>query len=96
MVHPFQMGYELPREVACAKYPQKRKYGHLREGNIKIRISQKKSYGYNLSLWIEPDFEFEHLHLVFLCILKTNLLIANQNLLMNILAGYRSEVRSNT
>jgi hypothetical protein len=45
---------------------------------------------------MEPDFEFEHLYLVFLCILKTKLLIASQNLLMKILSGYRSEVRSNT
>lgn len=43
---------------------------------------------YNLSLWIEPDEDFEHLYLAFLCILKTKQMIANQDLLMQILAGY--------
>jgi hypothetical protein len=57
---------------------------------VRVKYPQKRaSVVYNLILWIEPDLDFER-------ILKTKPLIANQNLLMQILAGYRIEVRSNT
>lgn len=71
-------------------------YGLPQEIAYAKYVQTRASVVYNLSLWIEPDLDFEHLYLVFLCILKTKPLTANQNLLMQILAGYTSEVRSNS
>ena len=68
------------------------RYGRLQ---IYVKMSQKRvTIIYNLSLWTE--LELEHLCLVFSYILKTKLMLASQNLLMYILAGHRSKVRSDT